>query len=74
MLMSEKRLKRGRPTLPETTSDPKGPVDVRASKRARLHALRHRLAATQGRKFTLDDSIGFLLDFYATYRGLAANK
>jgi hypothetical protein len=32
------------------------------------------LAATQGRKFTLDDSIGFLLDFYATYCGLAANK
>lgn len=74
MLMSEKPLKRGRPSLPETVSDPKGPVDVRASKRARLHTLRHSLAATQGRKFTLDDSIGFLLDFYATYRGLAANK
>lgn len=73
MFMSEKRL-RGRPILPETTSDPKGPVDVRASKRERLHALRLALAAAQGRKVTLDDSIGFLLDFYATYCGLSANK
>lgn len=72
MLMSEKR--RGRPVKPETASDPKGPVDVRASKRARLHTLRRSLAADQGRKFTLDDTLGFLLDFYATYRGLAAHK
>jgi len=58
------RRTRGRPPLLETLTDPKGPVDLRFSKRKRLRALSRQLSIqTQGR-FTLDDTVGFLLDFH----------
>ena len=58
----------GRPALLINKLDPKVSVALRRTKRERLHDLGRDLSAQPGgRPFTLDDTIGYLLDFYMTY-------
>ena len=69
-----KSKKLGRPSLTATVTDPKVPIDVRYSTRARVSNLglalgeqKTRLGGKPG-KLTQDETIVFLLDYYYSKR------